>query len=1155
MRTFIFLCCTVVFSFSPNDIFSQKEKIDIEQDMTITVDEVFEIIKSQTNYTFIYQEDLFKNAPLVHLTKGKIKINLLLEKSLSTESYQLNFDNVGTITVQTKPQLNTNTAQERVLSGKVTDESGIGLPGVNVIVKQRGVTTDIDGSYKITVKIGDVVSYSYLGFETQEITVASQLFVNIILKERTNELEEVVLVGYGVQRREEVTSAVSSVKSKDITKNSVGQVSFDRSLSGLIKGVNVNSNSGAPGSSIDINIRGFTSPFAGSDNNPLFVIDGVPFQARPTSLRNDETRFTQAQNPLLAINPNDIESIDVLKDAAATAIYGSRGANGVVIVNTKKGKKNTGPQVSWSSSVTMSDPIATQDYLSTSQWKDYLNVLFTNTSNAIETGAFNPFTLFTFANLGMINLTPGFLYDGLNEDFFGTENVDWNDVIYNTGYTQNYNLSIRGGSKSTSYSFSAGFTDQEAIVINDDFKQYSLRMAIDSKLSDVVEIGTNLNLGYNKRARGSGIGEFGEGGQNFRPDLPVFDEFGNPTRSPGLFFGFFPGVLPNPFASQLHKNNTRGYNVLGNTFLKVNLDKNFYVKADLNGSFLLTKSYLFEPKSIVGSDVPAFGRIADPSNSFGRDNESIVSNLTTDLTANYTNSFGKHNINVLLGYSWFRGADERTNSFLTGFPDDFILTNPSNATSSDISSSIIEQGLNSALGRISYNYDSKYFLTASIRRDASSRFGPEEQEGYFPSLSLGWNMAKENFLQDSDLINLMRLRASAGITGNNNLPDFGFLQGFAPGFRTAGTYAGQPAIGFRDQLANPSLSWEETKEVNLGLDFGLLKNRLRGSFDIYNRKTTGALLQTPIPFENGLQRFTSNFADLTNQGFEVEIGGDIVANDNWTWSLSANLSKNNNRVDRLSQIFSEDARRPYEVGEEINLIRGIKVLGIVQNQTEVDALNAAAPGGSYIDPSLGGVLLPGDYLYEDTNGDGVITFDDFTAIIGKTLPDFFGGINTKLRYKGLDLAAYFNFVSGGEVFLNNRPNLNSVTTNTIPSFNVENRWSPTNTDATLPQIIYRPNDFNNFPNSEQVADRSFIRLKNIQLGYNLPKTAISIWGLSNAYIFVSGSNLITWTNFPGLDPENSGLTNSSGTRDGIAGFGGSSYPNAKSWSFGINLNF
>lgn len=1155
--TLLFLMVSL-FQLQASESFGQKSKITLNM-ANVSIEDVLTKIESLTEFKFLYNDSELDYNNIVFINAEEEPLPSVLQRLFVNSNISYTLMDKQIILKNKKDTAKAFQNNESLLSieqnfkisGHVVDQNDVPLPGANIIEKgtTRGTLTDFDGNFSFTVaNKNSVIEISYIGFKTVEIKVGDHTKFNIKLEPGTSSLDEVVLIGYGSKKREEISSAVSTINSTQLADNTVGVTSFDRSLSGLAKGVNIKTTSGAPGAGVDINIRGYTSPFSGSDNNPLFVIDGVPIQTNPTTIYTDKTVYTEVQNPLLSINPNDIETIDILKDAAATAIYGSRGANGVIIVNTKKGKKNDMVNINLSTSITLSTPINTQDYLNTDEFKNYLDVYFANTFEAVNKGLVSPTILNNYRD--MYNLNPDNTYAGLKQSFFGNADTDWNKAVYrNPAYSKNYNLSITGGSEKTSYYVSGGYTDQEGIVKNDTFDNYSLRFGLDTKLNKVFDMGINISLGYSDRFRGTAYDDFYDFVLHARPDIPVFDENGKPTRMPMVYGPGLVGTTANPYGqSTLHSNTTNAYNVIGNYYFKANIDDNFSVKASVNGSYMYTKSYKYTPYSLVGIELPAYGFTLTPSESYAFDSKSLITNLTTDLTANYSNKFDKHQVDALIGYSWLRNNIDKSYTDLTGFPDDYVLTNASNANLTSIDATAVESGLNSFLARASYNYDSKYFMTATMRMDKSSKFAPGNKEAFFPSLAASWNISKETFLEDSETINLLRLRASIGKTGSTNLGDFVFLQGFSAGIREEAFYNGNTAIGLGNQLANENAGWETTNEVNIGLDFKLFKNRFSGSIDLYNRKTTGALVNTPIPLEAGLSNFTSNFIDLTNKGFELEFGGDILKFDNLQWRASVNISKNINKIDRLTSAIGSNVNSPYETGKEINLIRGYVVEGIYQSQNEIDDLNTNSPTGIY---STIGTVGPGDYRYKDVNGDGELTIEDSYGIIGSSQPDFFGGFNSSISYKSFQLAAYFNFSYGSEIRVNDGTYLNgSPNFNPIQRYNVQHRWSPTNTGATLPQLVYRgSSDINMKTSTANVYDGSYLRLRNIQLTYNLSPEIARMLFIKRASVFVSGSNLFTWTNFMGMDPENG---NGSASPNQLSGL---QYPNSKAWSLGINFNF
>lgn len=1174
MRATIFLLCFSVFGLSPSNVLSQDAKIKIEEDKHVTVDEVFDIIMRQTNYTFIYQVDMFKNFPKVNLKKGTVKANKLLEKSLSNGKFDLNFTSNNTIIIQ-KAQVK---LQEISISGTVTDENGIPLPGITVYVSDReptrnkispdfvmrGTATDFDGKFTLQAEVGYYLVAYGLGYEFSSQTVTAQTVYNITLKERLAELDEVVLIGYGATTREEVSSAISSVKSENIVQNVVGNASFDRSLSGLVKGVQIQQNAGKPGSSVNINIRGITSPFGNSDNNPLFVIDGVPFQVNPTLnfTTTDETRFAEFPNPLLGINPKDIESIDVLKDAAATAIYGSRGANGVIIVNTKKGKKGDKMQVSLSASTTFGKPINTIDWLNADEFKEFSEAYVISSVDAANAGHIQPFGLqFGIADLSLVfdpsTFTFQTVYNGLNPDYFGDANTNWNDVVYrDAAVTNKYDLSLNGGSANSSYYVSLGYTDQEGLLRADEFKQYNIRFGLESKLAKNIKMGVNANMGYTDNF--SGYDNFNgnlNGILNTRPDFAPRNEEGDYNYPASRFFGFFDYEAPNPLAFTTgNKLDRKSYTALGNIYIESEVLKNVTVRGQVNGSYFFTDNDTYRPDFASTFGKTPFSPPRSSANSFLNLSKSVATSITTDVTTRYNNTFGDHTVGALLGFSWQRDKGDRNYFLFQGFPDDDVLTTSTNSDRVLSQSNFKDEvGLNSIFTRLSYNYKNRYFVTGNLRRDKSSRFGPNNREAYFPSISASWNVANEEFLKGSELINTLRLRASLGEVGSNNTGDFIYLQFFERGARGNSLYNGNAANGLNDILPNQDIKWEITKEFNIGLDYTMFGGRLRGSLDVYDRQTTDAIFTPPFAIESGAINFTSNFADLSNKGIEFEISGDIIKTKDFSWSAGFNISKNDNELKK----FNGDGVSPFlidrfEIGREIGLIRGHVVEGIFQSQDEVDALNATAiangVGAFYQRPGTGA----GDFKYKDINNDGVINDDD-REILGSTQADFFGGFNSLVQYKGFELSAFFNFVSGTESVFNNggnNPYAPEFGANIERRFSQEYRWSPTNTSATLPRLVSGDPNANGRISSDNVYDSSYLRLRNIQLKYNFGNSIIESLGLSNLSVYVSGSNLKTWTDFPGIDPEGSLGVSSSG------GFSNSQgYPNAKSWSFGVNVNF
>lgn len=1142
MRVFIFLCCFSAFSLSPSLATSQNAKVTIDSDKTVTVDEVFDIIMKQTDYKFIYQEGIFKDFPKVDLKKGIIRADNLLQRSLSAGNFNFEFNANNTIVIKSATKTNTKSKkQERKITGTVKDETGMPLVGTSVIVEgtSRGKVTDFNGEYKITLQGNEnVLVFSSLGYKTERVEVGERTTVDIVMKEDFAQLDAVVLIGYGEQKREEVTGAIATVSTKNVVQASQGAVGFDRSLGGLVKGVQVTQQSGRPGTPIELNIRGLTSPFSPGTNQPLFVIDGVPFN----------TDGLQTGNPLVTLNPNDIEKFEVLRDAAATAIYGSRGANGVVIIETKKGKRGQAPKLSVGFTTTFAQPINTIDVLNTQQYRKFYDQLIGNTVTAMNAGQIDPFFAFDLDNIGNVAIdfnTFQVGYSGLRDEYFGDADTDWSDVVYrNQAVTQQGNISLLGGGEKSNYSLRLGFIDQEGLTVRDGIKQYTVGLSLGSQLSSKVKVGGTLNLAHTETNSGQDdlFGQFTINSSiaRARPDLPAFDENGELLGQTDFQFGF-PTTEPNPLMRLQNKTNSKSYYFIGNSYIEIEAIKNLKLKADVNSSIAYNDNSSFIPR-ITQTDFGFF-----PNESFLSESETLTSNLVTNLTANYNLELSDHRINFLTGYAWDRTNIETSSQFFNGFPDDDVLINAGSAENvSGYNSNRVELGLNSIFARLNYGYKNLYNATFNLRSDRSSLFGPGNQRATFPSLSLSWNISNEKFLEESDKINTLRLRASAGRVGSTNTATFAYIQFFQSA--SDNLYNGDTAIVPNNTFPNRNIGWEETNEINLGLDFEFFNSRLRGGIDVYRRLTTGALSNRPIPLELGSNVFSDNFVDVSNKGIELSIGGDIIRTEDFTWTTNVNWSLNRNKLEKFNGAeINRFQLDNFIEGEPVGTIRGYKITKIFQNQDEIDALNTASPNGFYDQFSTG----VGDYMYEDINGDGEITADDRT-IIGNIQPDFFGGISNTLNYKNFSLSALFQYSVGAKRAWEAIPfgAINFLGENKYSEYAL-NTWSPENPSARYAKPLYFDPSASSRISDRYVYDASYLRLRSLQLTYNFDRQLLDHLGVSNASITLAGTNLLTWTKWPGVDPET--FSERGGVADQVNNE--DPYPLAKSFSLGLQVQF
>ncbi|MBK0368699.1 SusC/RagA family TonB-linked outer membrane protein [Flavobacterium agrisoli] len=1133
-RSLVFLICIAFFGLMSNNAVAQTAKVKIDQNKSMSVDDVFNLIMSQTNYTFIYQVQQFKNFPKVDLVKGSIPTNELLDKALSSGSFNYSFNN-NTIVINELPKLKAKS--EILISGKVNDISGMGIPGITVYVSTtgnvkddaiskdfliRGTVTDYDGSFSLKAETGNYIYAAGMGFEvyTERITGAQKVF-NIILNEKASELDQVVVVGYGTTKKKDLTGAIGSVKAEEIVQ--VKTQTIDQALGGRLSGVSVSPLSGKPGSGAAVNIRGLTS--LRGDNQPLYVVDGVPITINPSFQENGlgSSVTGQRENPLMAINPNDVERIDILKDASAAAIYGSRAANGVIIVTTKHGKRNQKPQFNFSINSTFQNPTSTFDFLSVDQYKTFQTE---QAQKRIDQGVGTPDDAAILAGT-----------------FFGSENTDWQKKITNQSALWNdYRFNVSGGSENVNYLVAATVTDQEGMMIGTKFKRYNFASNLDATITEHLKIGTSINYNYsiNKTSNVNGL-LLG----NFRPDLGVYDENGEYTSTP-TFYGPNPTVR-NPVGGEGQaKNNTTAQNVFGSVYGEINIVKGLSFKSLLSVAANIDETNNFAPSfSQLASTDPITG--SAEATLRVQHNKGFSTSFNNTLT--YTNKFESgHSINAVAGISWDQSRIDLAVQNYAGFPDDYILTNiGSSSRATTYQSDALENGLNSIFGRVNYIYKDRYLATFTARRDGSTKFGPNNQYGFFPSGALAWNVHNEEFFK-SNVINQLKLRASIGKTGSDNLSSFSYLAYMNSLAGGESIYANINGIVV-NSIPNNDIRWEETNQIDFGLEFGLFNNRLNGEIGYFEKKTNGIILYTPVPSETGTSSYNSNIADVSNKGWEITVGGDIIRNKDFTWNSSFNISFIKNNVDSLNggNVFSFGSSSSIVEGQPIGVITGYEVQSIAQNQAEIDALDAASPTGIY----YGNLSQPGDYIYKDINGDGRINTDDLKPI-GNLNPNYFGGWNNTMTYKNFNFSFNFQYSQGNqrEVTLGNfmsdaqNPQVNTTTI-------VYDTWTPENPNATYARIGAANEGY---AISKYVGDASYIRLRSTSLAYNFPKQWLNKTEIANMRLSLSANNLFTITNYIGVDPESVYQPRGGATTD-LNRDESYSYPLAKTFTIGLDVTF
>lgn len=1033
------------------------------------------------------------------------------------------------------------------VKGRVIDSEGNPLVGVTVQIEgtSYGVITDADGNYilEFPSMAHPKIVFSCIGYKSKSIEFRGVKEQNMMLELDHVALDDLVVIGYGSKSRRNVTTAISTVSQEQISKLAATTPTLDGLLQGTVKGVLATTANGEPGSSLKLNIRGITSPYPksgkGNNNQPLYVIDGVPTFMEDTGI-----------NPLINISPNDIESIDVLKDAAATAIYGSRGANGVVIVKTKNGKRNEKTKVDFGYTFSFSNPIKNYKPLNISEYKNVQDEILRNTVDGMNDGSSMvgmygfDYILNQYGNVSLNEETGLYTYNGLNENLYGKDNVNWADEVINKNApTHQYNVAVRGGSNKTNYSFSFNGMNQEGLLLNDRMERYGARLSIDSEINKYITVGGVLDYTYSSRKSGSNDPALGydNDGWMTRPDLAVRDADGNFQRVDK--FGLYADTYndANAVAKLQRKTKYENDQFSGNAYIDIKPVKGLTLHADANISrFIFSNSY-FSPKITLPEQLGMEPTSTLAESNYRNTNTSI--NFRADYKFTLTEA---HRFDVMAGYSADRYWSKEHDQAYSGFPNDDVLNNASSATTvNKPTETYSKSGLNSIYGRLSYDFLSRYLLDFSLRSDESSKFGPGNKRGTFPAVSLAWRINHEPFLESVRDIDDLKFRLSWGKTGSTNVSDFSYIQYF-----NGNQYGGQSGLTLASTYPNKNIKWEMTTEYNAGVDFSFFNGRLTGSFDIYHRKTDGALAPAPIALEFGVGTYYSNILDLTNNGFEFSIGGDVVRTKDFTYNTMLSISSNRNKITKLNgstlDMMHQDL---YMEGHAMGTVKGYKVAGIYQSQDQISKLNEQAMAKGYGFYQNGAAV--GDYMFADTNGDGYISEADRTAIANPE-PKVFGGWSNTLSYKNFTLSMLFQYQLGGDAYYSTmHESASGALGMSILREMYGNTWTPDRTDAKYAKLMWMPSaDTNTQANDRYVYSNSYFRLRNITLSYTFEPAWLERLHVSGASVFFTATNLFTITDWPGLDPDmaaTNAFTKTTETKD--------VYPMSRSFSFGLKLQF
>lgn len=1033
---------------------------------------------------------------------------------------------------------------QSAVSGKVTaaDDGGT-LVGATITEKgtNNGTTADANGNFKLNVRGNATIVVSFIGYTLQEIPVNNRSVINIVLKTNQQQLQDVVVVGYGTQRKKDLTGSIVNLSNKDLVPVP-SATSVDQMMQGKVAGVQITQTSGAPGGNVNVVIRGISSITGG--NSPLYVVDGYAIgtggggsdlstfsSSSYTASGISNSSATNRINPLSTINPSDIESIQVLKDASATAIYGSRGANGVVIITTKRGKMGK-PTISFEHSTGIQQLAKKLDLLSPQEYAEYVAEGRDNAWVFAGGKASDPNSVRNTAT----QVKPEFRNPAQYANQSGT---DWQDVIFQSGLVQNYQLSTSGTSKDVNYYVSGGFFDQKGIIIGSNFKKFTLRTNIDAQLTDKLKIGASFSGAHS-------YGDFAraEGHLQFRglisaalasdPTIPLYDSSGNPYSefsSPTGIPVEHPLIIAAEFSDK--RNNT---NVFTNNYLQYEIAPGLVFKSSVGVNYSNNVTRLWK-SSKVGLATSRTG--AATAGAF----EIKSLNWLNENTLNYRHKFGaRHDLDVLAGFTAQKNTDEILQAGASDFPTDDVHYIAAGAVTSGTNYKS-EWAMLSWLARVNYTLAGKYLFTGTIRQDGSSRFGSKNRWGMFPSFSAAYRLSDETFMRGIPFISDLKLRASYGISGNNLIPNYA-SQGLLGISRNVSN--GQVVSGVvPSSLANDVLTWEQSVQTNLGLDVSLFQNRLSFTFDAYRAHKKNLLLNVILPAASGFSSSLQNIGEVENKGLELTINSQNIAKGAFQWNTDFNISWNRNKVLALNSATARLQTSDYQVaqvGYPISSFRLLNILGVFKTQEEVNN-----------NPKQHPRVQPGDFRYQDADGNGTITSADRT-IVGSPWPDFTWGMGNQFSYKSLRLNISINgsqgneiYFQGGEVSLNGAGVQNQLAT-------MADRWrSETSPGAGLYSRAIR-NDYAfgfSAGTTKFLFDGSYVRIRNVNLSYAFPQTVVNKLKMQALSIYADATNLYTFTKYPGYDPEGS-TTGDNIARSGIDFF---AYPNPRTYTVGLRVTF
>ena len=1094
MRISTFLLMVCVFCSYAGNAHSQNAKVSIHMN-NVKLDKILNEIENQTDYLFIYNNQVDINK----ITSVKVKneaVAQVLDRILSGTG--INYELEGTHIILTTEAIKDLHAQQqaKTVTGTVTDVSGEPIIGANIRIKgtTTSTITDIDGNFSIEAKPQSVIEVSYIGYLTQETVINNQKSIRFLLKEDTKTLDEVVVIGYGVQKKADLTGSVANINTEKL--NTQSNANIGQALQGKIAGVDIVSQGGAPGSGTRIMVRGI-----GTLNNasPLYIVDGM------------------YMNSIDHINPNDIASIDVLKDASSAAIYGSRAANGVIIVTTKEGSNTEGkPIIDLSVNLGISTASKFLDMLDAKGWAEVTTIA----RQAIGKPALDMAT-----------------------DLANKPDNDWQDIMFRPALMQNYNLAVKGGGKYSTYYTGLGYFNQDGIVKGTNYQRYNIQSKNDYKRG-IFSAGTNLIISFShdkplhQELRGGMIG-------TILQSVPTLEKYDD-TREGG-YGGTYGDVvnIPHPLAI-IDDNIMDRYNenvkIFANLYAQIELFKGLKYKLNLTPDFSFERYKNYLNKYDFGLATNSITQLTERQR---RRRNILVENLLT-----FDRTFGEHKISALAGYTYQDSRFRHIQAYGEGLPQgleeiDAATTNRSNEGNS------WRSVLTSILGRVFYSYQNKYLFTATIRRDGSSKFGKNNRYGYFPSFSLGWNVAEEKFMENVHWLDQLKLRGGYGVLGNQEIDNYQYSSTITTGINYPDGNGGLLQGAFPKNFANPDIKWEETAMTNVGIDFMAFNNRLSLTADYYVKNTKDILLTVPIPISSGgANDPIRNAGKIRNNGFEFNLGWMDQPNPDISYGINLIGSFNKNKVIAMGSesgsikggstnqnITTSETKAGYPIGGYWL----ISTAGYFNSQEEVDAY---AKDGKKIQPAA----EPGDIKFVDANNDGVINDDD-RVFQGSPFPDFTFALNGNMRYKNFDLSIGLQGVLGNKIYNATRQTLEDVTKGSNFLASCLDYWTPENKNASHPRLTWDDPNRNTRAESDRYLENgSYLRLRSVQLGYTFPQTWFK-GAIQHARVYINAENLFTITSYSGYSPDvNADNAN-------YRGFDNFIYPTNRTFMLGLNVTF